>query len=256
MSASQSGLNFDFEWRLTLFAAVLVPVMIGLGFWQLQRSDEKMALAAAFEQRQLQPPAFLYELGDKPAGSLAYMPVRLRGEFLQGEYFLLDNRVREGQVGYEVLSILKQAGGGGAVLVNRGWIAGTADRLLLPVVPAVAGEIELTGHIYVAPGEPYLLAEQQLGEGWPKRIQAVEMDKLGPPVEALMSGEVFPYPVRIDGNQVGALRADWQIVNISPSKHTGYAVQWFSMAAVLFVIYLLRSTNLWQLIKGSGRAGE
>ena len=36
-----------------------------------------------------------------------------------------------------------------------------------------------------------------------------------------------------------------------PRKHQGYAVQWFAMAAVLLIFYLLRSSNLWQLLTGS-----
>ena len=49
---------------------------------------------------------------------------------------------------------------------------------------------------------------------------------------------------------------DWQVVNVSPQKHQGYAVQWFAMAAVLFIFYLLRSSNLWQLLTGAGRTGK
>ncbi len=101
-----------------------------------------------------------------------------------------------------------------------------------------------------------MLAEQQLGSDWPKRIQAVEMDKLGPALAALHGGKVFPFPVRTDAGEPGALQVDWQLVNMSPQIHHGYAVQWFAMAVVLFVFYLFRSSNLWQLLTGSGRAGK
>ena len=78
-----------------------------------------------------------------------------------------------------------------------------------------------------------------------------EMDKLQPPIMALVSGAVFPYPVRIDADAPGALLVDWQVVNMSPHKHQGYALQWFVMAAVLFVFYVLRCSNLWQLLSAS-----
>ena len=45
-------LEFDFEWRITLFTLVLLPLLISLGFWQLQRAEEKAQLAAAFELQQ------------------------------------------------------------------------------------------------------------------------------------------------------------------------------------------------------------
>ena len=95
-----------------------------------------------------------------------------------------------------------------------------------------------------------------LGPGWPKRIQAVEMIELSPLVQATTGKRVFPYPVRIDEAQPGALTVDWKIVNVSPSKHTGYAVQWFTMAAALFVVYVLHSSSLWQLIARSGRKSD
>ncbi len=212
-------------------------------------------MAAAFDLRQQQRPASLAALWDQPAGLLAYAPVSLRGRFLPEEYFLLDNQMREGQVGYEVLDVMLLEDGD-SVLVNRGWIAGGADRQTLPAVPRVNGPVEITGHVYVAPGAPFLLAEQRLEDNWPKRIQAVEMDKLAPLIAAEQGGKVFPYPVRIDTGARGALVTDWQILNTSPLKHQAYAVQWFAMAAVLLVYYLMRSSNLWQLLTGLLRTGK
>lgn len=256
MSRVGSGLKFDPEWRITLLTVVMVPLMLGLGVWQLQRAQEKAALAATFEERQQQPPAPLATLWGRSAGSLAYQRVRLLGSFIPDKYFLLDNQVQHGTVGYEVLAILQLADATGSVLVNRGWIAGDAARRTLPAVPAVSGPVEITGQVYVAPGTPFLLGEQDLDAAWPKLIQAVEMDKLIPVVAALQGNTVFPFPIRIDAGATGALAVNWQVVNMGPEKHQGYAVQWFALAAVLSVFYLLRSSNLWQLITGSGRTGK
>lgn len=235
-------LHFDPEWRLTLLTLVLVPAMVGLGFWQLQRAGEKAELAGNWEMRVQQAPVSLAELADDDPSALSYRRVRIAGEFDAGHYFLVDNRTRQGRFGYEVLGVLR--GDGAAVLVNRGWTEGDPARRSLPQVPAVEGVVELTGHVYVAPGRPYLLAEQQLTPGWPKVIQAVEMEK----ISASLDEPVFPYPVRLDPGEPGALVTDWQIVNVRPEKHRGYAVQWFTMAAVLSIFYLLRSSNLWQVL--------
>ncbi len=256
MAQAKKGYQFEPEWRITLFTAVMVTLMVGLGLWQLQRAEEKAALAATFAQRQAQRPAPLSALWDEPPAALAYAPVRLNGVFLQDEYFLLDNRISGGRFGYEVLGILQLDDGSGTVLVNRGWIAGDSSRRELPDVPRVVGQVNLTGHVYVAPGAPYLLAEQQFEAGWPKRIQAVEMDKIQPPVMATTAGAVFPYPVRIDADGPGALLVDWKVVNMSPHKHQGYAVQWFVMAAVLFIFYVLRCSNLWQLLSTFRRTSD
>lgn len=253
MFGLSKGLRFDLEWRTTLFTVLLVPVMTGLGFWQLQRAEDKAVLAAAWEQRQSEPPVALEQLWDEPVESLSYRPVTVSGTFSQDRYFLLDNRIHEGRFGYEVLDVVQLADGDRSVLVNRGWIAGDGARLELPVVPLVSGRVELSGHLYVAPGAPYMLAEQQLEEGWPKVLQALEMQKVLTALGETANGQMFPYSVRIAAGQPGALTVDWQVVNVSPEKHQAYAAQWFTMAAVLLLFYLLRSSNLWQWIKRSGR---
>lgn len=256
MSGKKTGLHFDFEWRITVFTAVMVPLMLSLGFWQLQRADEKAALASSFEERQRQRPASIADLWGGSAESLAYVPVRVSGNYLADQYFLLDNQIHNGTFGYQVLNVLQLSDSAGSVLVNRGWIAGDSGRRTLPQVPVVEGSVNIIGQVYVAPGEPYLLAEQQLDKNWPKVIQAVEMDKLEPAVSPQGAERVFPYPIRIAAGAQGALTVNWQVVNMSPQKHHGYAVQWFAMAGVLLVFYVLRSSNLGQVISRTGKTDK
>lgn len=249
MSAGRPRLQFSFEWRITLFTALMLPLLVSLGFWQLSRAEEKTALAQAFEERKQMRPATPAAMTDLDAKALAYRPAFARGEFLPDRYFLLDNRTRNGRFGYEILHALRLYTGD-TILVNRGWIAGDPARQSLPEVPHVSGTVELTGHIYVAPGKPYLLAAQSLSQEWPQRIQAVDMPLLKTAIETQSSGRLFPYPLRMDADQPGALDIDWQFINVSPAKHTGYAVQWFTMAGVLLLIYLLQSCNVWQVLRG------
>ena len=252
MSDDSRNFRFDPEWRLTLFTLVLVPLMTALGFWQLARAEEKAALAEAFESRQKQPPTPLSSAQERAPEALAYLPVELTGHFREGEYFLLDNRTQGGRFGNEVLGVFELSGSDELVLVNRGWVPADPARLQWPEVPPVPGRVTLRGHVYVSPGHPYLLAETPLEDNWPRRIQAVEMNKLASVLPA--DRGLFPYPVRLDDGEAGALSVDWRVINVSPEKHTGYAVQWFAMAAVLLFFYLLRCSNLWQLLRGASRS--
>ncbi len=240
------GFRFEPEWRITLFTLVMVPTMIALGFWQLARADEKAALGAAWEQQQNLPPVAVENLRDQAPAGLAYRPVTATGRFRESEYLLLDNRVYGGRFGYEVLGILDLDQADLAVVVNRGWIAGDAARRSLPDLPPMTGSQAVRGYIYIPPGEPYLLAEQELDDSWPKVVQAVEMDKIA----AVLGGErVFPHLLRVERDSPGALTVDWRVVNVKPEKHRAYAVQWFAMAAVLAIFYMLRSSNAWQLLR-------
>lgn len=243
-----AGLQLDFEWRITLATVLLVPALVALGFWQLERADEKADLEARWSARQSEAPVPLTALAGDAPGQLAYRRVVLQGEFLAGRYLLLDNRVQQGRFGNEVIGLLALADSDEVVLVNRGWVPSDPARLVLPEVAEPDGPVELTGHIYVSPGKPYLLGEQQLAPPWPVRIQALDNEVLAPLVATVTDAALYPHPVRIDSGQPGALTVAWQLVNASPEKHHGYALQWFTMAAVLAFFFLLRSSNLWQLL--------
>ncbi|NND69433.1 MAG: SURF1 family protein [Halioglobus sp.] len=243
-----AGIQFDFEWRTTLFALVMVPALAGLGFWQLSRAEEKAVIAQEFENKRARAPAALEELAGKSSAELAYHPVRLSGRFRQQEYFLQDNRLVQGRYGNEVLGVFERAEGGLA-LVNRGWIVADPARQSLPAAPVVEGPVTITGQVYVAPGAAYMLAEDPYSADWPIRVQALDMDKAAAALD-VPAAALFAYPVRMDEGQAGALYIDWPVVNVGPQKHIGYAVQWFAMSVVLAVLFVVRSTNLLALWRG------
>ena len=222
---------------------LFLPVFIVLGFWQMERADEKQQLADQWAQRMNAAPRALSEL-PLIAEELAYQRVVLAGEFVAGRDFLLDNRIYQGKYGVEVLSPFRLVDGT-VVLVNRGWLAADPARRALPVIPTLSATQQLSGSVYVSPGEAYTLGEIETGENWPRMVQAVDVAV----IEGALGQPLYPYSVRLDASSPGALGVDWQIVNVSPEKHGAYAVQWFSMAVALVMIYLWRSTNVSVLIR-------
>jgi surfeit locus 1 family protein len=251
MNTFASGLRIDVEWRIALFTGLLLPLLIFLGFWQLQRADEKAQLAQTYEARsQLPAAAFDPEMAQQPDHTLRYLPVSLQGAYLPGRDILLDNRIHQGRFGYQVVSPFRLAGSNDLVLVNRGWIEGDRSRQVLPEVPMEASTVVISGTVYVPLGEPYLLADQLYVDRWPLLLQALEMEKLAPLFAKTSDARLFPHVLRIDPEQAGALLVSWQVINVSPQKHQAYAVQWFAMAIALAALFILGSTNLWQLIRG------
>ena len=71
MSEHGRDFRFDFEWRITLFTMLVLPLLVGLGVWQLQRAQEKASVEASWEARQNQAPLILGPLWDEPAETLA-----------------------------------------------------------------------------------------------------------------------------------------------------------------------------------------
>lgn len=227
-----------YQWRsnakITAFFVLFFPLMIGLGFWQLDREAQKQALLQQQTRQQARPPAPVGDIDWTAGAALAYQPVRLSGRYRDDRSFLLDNRLREGRVGYEVLTPLVTEDG--TVLVNRGWVPLGGSRQQLPELPAVSGTVTLTGRLHVPEGRPFLLSDRAdpLGDRWPRRIQAIDPERMADALDR----ELRPYTVRIDPDQPGALVTDWTAAVIRPATHRGYALQWFTMAAVLLILFV------------------
>lgn len=240
------------EWRIGLFALVFVPLFLSLGFWQLQRAEEKRAINARWESQRLEAPLPMTSLeqfqpltpSTAASSELAYRPVSLRGQALPGRHFLLDNRMRDRRYGVEVITPVRLESGA-VVLVNRGWQAADPMRRSLPEVSELESGTDLTGYIYVPPGESYLLGDIASDRAWPRLIQAAHV----PALAEMLGEDVYPFVVRLDPDSAGALLADWPLVNTRPEKHTAYAVQWFAMAAVLLLLFIWRSSNLGEWLR-------
>ena len=227
-----------------LFGLLLLALLCSLGFWQLERAEEKRELAERHAARQQQAPIDLtadiasFLTGDFDRDALADRRVSLVGSTLENGYLLLDNRTRSGRVGYEVIVLVKTDLG--VIPVNLGWVAGDPARRQLPVVNLSSGQTTLAGRFYVAPGEAYTLAEPVAPETLPAVIQTYDFDSLQPAIERFFGAPLLPVFVRIAPEHPLAYRADWQVVNQSPDKHVGYAVQWFTMAGVLLIALIIR----------------
>ncbi len=224
-------MQFQPGWKLSLFVVLLLPCLIGLGMWQLNRAEEKRNILELIEERRGEGALSMEQLTKRERP--AFSQVVLRGRYVTEKSVLLDNKVYRGKFGYEVITPLRSEHGG-LWLVSRGWTAGSLDRSELPSIEPVTGVVDLQGEVYVPLGEAFTLGDTAFPEGWPKRLQTLDVDALS---EAL--GEpIYPYVIRLSESGPGALEQHWQDVNILPQKHTGYAVQWFAMAATLIILYL------------------
>lgn len=244
-------LKLDLEWRTTLLTALLLPALVWLGFWQLDRADEKVALAEQNTRRATAAPRTLTEIVDLSAAEVAYRQVSLSGHFVSFSTAFLDNQMRDGRYGHDVLSVFIDDSSGRALWLNRGWVPGDSSRRSLPEVDAPEGQQQLIASVYVPPGEPYLLAEETFSTlEWPLLIQSSASEALNVAIELELGQPVYPYELRLLADQPGGYRRDWPLVNVSPQKHRGYAVQWFTMAAALLVLFVLRSSNVLSVLRG------
>ena len=104
---------------LWLLVAGLIFQFIGLGFWQLDRGNEKSSLLEDMNSRAELAPVPLSQLLSLAPAEQQWRRARVAGEYDPERYYLLDNAVRAGRVGYEVLHPLLLESNA-MVLVNRG----------------------------------------------------------------------------------------------------------------------------------------
>lgn len=255
------AIRLDMEWRTTALVVVLLPALIALGFWQLDRAQEKRAIASLNDERMALPPAALDSLIKRGAEAYAGRRVRLSGHFSADAVLFSDNQIRDGRYGHDVYGVFRDEQSGSFVLVNRGWVAGDASRRSLPTVSAPVERVELEGRIYVPPGEPYMLAQEAFDSlTFPLLVQSVDSAALFRALETNFNAPFFAHEVRLtaeqgESSQDYGFRRDWPVINVSPQKHQGYALQWFTMAAALLIFFIVRSSNIVDVIRRSDGVG-
>ncbi len=216
----------------TLVVLVLLPLMVFLGFWQLSRGQEKQALLQSYAERRAAQPISVAQLA--AVADPAFRRVQLRGEFDAGHSVLLDNRMRDGKAGVELLQPFHDQASGQWLLLNRGWLPWPSRRTP-PQFSTPEQILDVQAWVYESPGAPFQLSADPLDAPWPRLVTAVMPAKLW--VE--LGREGFADEVRIAPGPA-AYQADWPLIStgMGPEKHTAYAVQWFAMALALLGLYL------------------
>jgi surfeit locus 1 family protein len=224
--------RFHAPWWAWLLTAVLVASFIRLGFWQMHRAEEKKGMISAYQQAAKSDPLDLNALN----ASLPFaQAVRASGHFDPARTILLDNQVSDHVVGYRVWSPL-QLPSGRLVLVDRGWVRMDPDRRNLPLIETPVEPVSLRGVWQPLPRPGLRLAPDDCDRStWPRVVQYPLFEELqcllGP---ALVEGLLWLDP----GEPHGYVRA-WHRVDFPPERHYGYALQWFSLAATLLVLFIV-----------------
>lgn len=211
----------------TLATVAAVTAFALLGRWQLDRAEEKRALAAAFAAA---GPAI--ELPDDSATLPRYQRVSARGRYDARHQFLLDNRVHDGRAGVQVLTPLI-LDGGGAVLVNRGWQPFGRTRQDLPAVAVPEGPRRVAGKIDELPQAGIRLPATASG-GWPRLVNYPDMAEL----EAQSGSRFHPRVILLDPAEPDGYVRDWRLHGAAPDRNLGYAIQWFAFAATAAAIWI------------------
>lgn len=220
----------------TLVVIVLFPILVGLGFWQLDRAEQKRVIQAEYDARSQETPSGIGpRLQD--ADMLRFHRVTTKGSYDPDYQVLIDNRVQAGQVGYYVITPLRIPRSDMRVLVNRGWVPLGASRQDLPKIETPPGLLTIEGVATVPSQDAFQLAEPPPLTGqWQIVWQHMDMKRYA---------EAVPFPVQpvvilLDpASPAGGFDRQWTRLDAGIAIHHGYAFQWFMLAAALLVIWVV-----------------
>lgn len=228
--------SFDFSPRLlpTLATAVVIPILLSLGFWQMDRAVEKRQLQALMQER-LQQPLVRLKNTTSLHQDMNFRRVELSGHFDNSHQYLLDNRIYKGQIGYGIYSPFSFDSGESWIMVNRGWTPADKDRTILPKIEVDSEKTGLQGILSQPPGQLIHLGGQvESQQDWPQRVQNIDLMKIARDTGLRLQ----PYVLNLDVSSRHAYFQDWKPYVDTPQKNQSYAIQWFSMAVVLLLIYV------------------
>lgn len=211
-------------------------ICVRLGFWQLDRLEQRRSWNTHV-LTQLGLPVIDLADADLPASDLEYRRMVVTGEWQREDEILLRNRSLNDQPGYHLVTPLLVEDLGWAVLVDRGWVpfdAGEGQGLARYVQP---GTVTVEGILLPSEEEPSwsILADPTLGpddealQAW--RVLSIER------IQAQLNYPLFDYYLALPNLDEAAVDAPIPDPNIDLSEgpHLGYAIQWFSFAAIAVV---------------------
>ncbi len=224
-------------WFVQIITIILLALFVTLGTWQLGRGDVKSEIEDAVKNQEQD-----FEAIGLPLVNLEkwrYKKVKLAGHYDTKKQFLLDNQIRDGGTGYNVLTPFYVEKYKTWVLVDRGWLPQGTSRDQLPEVEFQDNGANIVGRIYVPYDQAYSLGGIADGEdsGWPRRIQFVDYQQLGSRIGQTLQ----PFTLRLDAQQANGFRRDWAGTTLTAKKHYGYAFQWYAMAFALVVLWWMYS---------------
>jgi cytochrome oxidase assembly protein ShyY1 len=231
---SAADRRFRPTWIMTLLTVVLLAAFVSLGRWQWHRGVDKQRLWEQFDHAPA--PAFTSHppnFDDIERFRRVAFPAR----FEPAHQFLLDNRMHDGQPGYEVLTpaVLND---GRRILVNRGWVPFTGYRDRLPDVSlADAPETALSGRVEELPaaGLASGRAPPAADDPWPKVTSFPTHEELEQALGEKIARRILLLDAGVEG--AGNLVRQWSAPGLAPDRHFSYAIQWWGFALVVLVLY-------------------
>ncbi len=232
-----------------MIAAVIICLaMVRLGFWQLDRAEQKKVILQQSIKLSEQVPVDVENLLsqlESASTTQRFRQVTASGHYLPEESILIDNQVFNSKVGYALLTPFKLSDSGKIVLIDRGWLTVGESREQLPKFKSPVEQVLLAGRLNVPYAKPPIWNDKYpVSDGMVWQYLPIDQfrQQTGLDVAPLV---LELAPNLLADSESPEAKINWQLIDDEwVFKHQAYALQWFSMAAAFFiacVIVLLKT---------------
>jgi len=217
----------------TVALSILTILFANLGMWQLNRAAEKGR--TELQHQAAERVSFELALAEKRR----FAQIDVGGHYDPARHILLDNQIWNGRAGVHVFTPF-QTHSGQVILVNRGWLPLAADRQNLPDIPTPRHETVLRGMLNTIPVPGRMLgeADRMQHDKWPQLVTYLNIEDIALSLDTPLENWVVQLA---DSEQAGFQGRDWKPVFLTSRKHKAYAFQWFALAAISIVLWIVSS---------------
>lgn len=227
------------RWRFrpplwALFGMVpALALLISLGTWQWHRGQDRAAMLEQYASAGAQAAV---PFNPQLPATKQPLRVQLTGSYDETRQLLLDNQSNQKRPGFEVMTPIRLVDGT-VLLINRGWIPQSGTREQPPSPVARQGEQALTGYWHALP-EPGMRLAQPPCEKATRFPQIVNYPNVAE-LRCTLGVPLLDGVILLDANVEGGFVREWNLDNgFPPSRHYGYAAQWYAFALTLIAFFI------------------
>ena len=217
----------NFKSKILIFAIIFVPITISLGMWQIERANEKKLIIANYDKLLVSAPIAL----QKNQMLNNWQPIETTGTY-EDTIVYEDNAINNGKAGFKVYHLFRNDDGT-FIFIHRGFIERNLIKNNLPEVEIPTEKKSIYGTTLFKQNNTFV---KNIEESDSRIIQEFNASLLIDKYPMLKDKYLHPFLFNLDIRDVDKYQPIEKPVNMTASKHIGYAIQWFGLCAALIIL--------------------
>ena len=217
----------NFKSKILIFAIIFVPITISLCIWQIERANEKKLIIANYDKLLVSAPIAL----QKNQMLNNWQPIETTGTY-EDTIVYEDNAINNGKAGFKVYHLFRNDDGT-FIFIHRGFIERNLIKNNLPEVEIPTEKKSIYGTTLFKQNNTFV---KNIEESDSRIIQEFNASLLIDKYPMLKDKYLHPFLFNLDIRDVNKYQPIEKPVNMTASKHIGYAIQWFGLCAALIIL--------------------